>query len=79
MRWFCSDVAEEANSFGELVRRVRLAHGLSQGVLAARLGVSQPVVSKWESGRCAPLPVTVGRIADAFGVTFTMSSVQAAS
>lgn len=43
------------------------------------VGVSQPVVSKWESGRCAPLPVTVKRVADALGVTFTMSSVQAVS
>jgi len=79
MRWLCPDVDAEAGSFGELVRCVRLAHGLSQGALAARVGVSQPVVSKWESGRCAPLPVTVSRVADALGVTFMMASVQAAS
>ncbi len=78
MRWFCPDTGVEAGSFGELVRCVRLAQGLSQGALATRVGVSQPVISKWESGRCDPLPVTVSRVADALGVTFTMSSVQAA-
>ncbi len=79
VRWLCPDVAADAGSFGELIRCVRLAYGLSQGALATRVGVSQPVVSKWESGRCAPLPVTVSRVADALGVTFTMSCVQGAS
>lgn len=79
LRWMCTEVASEADTFGELLRTVRLSQGLSQGALASRLGVSQPVVSKWESGRCAPVPATVERLAHALGVTLTMSVAQATS
>jgi len=36
------------------LRRERLARQLSQRVLAGRIGVSQPVLSGWESGRLRP-------------------------
>lgn len=74
LRWCCPDTGAEASSFGDLVRLVRLSCGVSQTTLGARLGVSQPVVSKWESGRCAPHSETVSRVAEALGVSFLMAS-----
>ena len=76
VRWCCPDTGTESTTFAELVRIVRLSRGVSQTALAARLEVSQPVVSRWESGRCAPQPETVSRIASALGVSFTMSAQQ---
>lgn len=79
VRWRCPDTGAESDNFGELVRVVRRSRGVSQTALASRLTVSQPVVSKWESGRCEPLPETVSRIAAALGVSFTMSAQRVAS
>lgn len=79
VRWRCPDTGAESDTFGELVRVVRMSRGVSQTALATRLGVSQPVVSKWESGRCRPQPETVSRIAAALEVSFTMSAQRIAS
>ena len=38
------------NAIGETVQRLRRAKGLTQGQLAAQLGVSSAAVSKWETG-----------------------------
>ena len=38
------------NTIGETVQRLRRAKGLTQGQLAAQLGVSSAAVSKWETG-----------------------------
>lgn len=39
---------------GEKIRERRLSNGLSQKELADKLGVSQPLVSQWESARTRP-------------------------
>lgn len=53
---------------GEKLRLIREANGLSQEELAARLNVSVPAVSRWESGtRTFPADELV-RIADALDV-----------
>lgn len=78
MVWRCPTTGAEAATFGELVRLVRLVQGVSQTALAARIGVTQPVVSKWEKGTSAPQEETVRRVADALGVAFIMSAAQAA-
>lgn len=39
---------------GQLVREARRRAGLSQRDLAERLGTTQPVVARWESGRSEP-------------------------
>jgi transcriptional regulator with XRE-family HTH domain len=48
---------------GHLVRSAREAAGLSQADLAARLGTTQPVVSRWERGHDEPRLSTLVRIA----------------
>lgn len=42
------------NAIGETVQRLRRAKGLTQGQLAAQLGVSSAAVSKWETGGALP-------------------------
>lgn len=39
---------------GELVREARKRAALTQADLAERLGTTQPVVARWESGRSDP-------------------------
>ncbi len=79
MRWQCPETAETAESFGDLVRILRQGKGVTQPELARRVGVSQPVVSKWERGRSTPQQVTVQRVAKALGVSIVMSAAQEAS
>ena len=45
---------EKRNKFGEFVRDLRARRGLTQGRLAAELGVSYPTVSRWERGKSRP-------------------------
>lgn len=49
------------------LRRLRLEAGISQGDLADLLGVSQAVVSYWESGERVPPLETIVRIANIYG------------
>lgn len=52
------------NQQRKVLRSVRIANGLTQGKIAARIGVSRAVISEWERGRsvakwdklCAVLP-----------------------
>ena len=50
------------------VRQVRESAGMTQAELARRLGVSQPNVARWESGRVDLRIHTLQRIAEALGV-----------
>jgi transcriptional regulator with XRE-family HTH domain len=61
-RTHASEVA--ANVLGTEVRRARVAAGLNQVELAARLGVSRSYVSNLEAGR---VNVTVGQLANIAG------------
>ena len=56
-------------SFSELLKQCRKKQGISQAELAARLGVTQQAVGKWESGKSSPDPSTVARIAGILGTT----------
>ena len=61
--------AQELAGFGTLLRRHRLAAGLTQELLAARAGLSLRAVSDLERGaRRAPYPDTVRRLADALAL-----------
>ena len=50
--------------FGERVRRLRSALGLSQGELAEAIGVALPTVHRWEAGKSTPRPTALRSFAD---------------
>src|SRR5215211_7381837 len=57
------------STFGTLLRRYRLAAGLTQGQLARRAGLSERGVSDLERGRRRwPRPGTVHRLAEALAL-----------
>src|SRR5580704_8525038 len=49
-------IAQRAQFRGNLLRRLRVARGLSQEALAAALGVNRFSLSKWENDRNQPDP-----------------------
>lgn len=55
--------------FGNYLCGLRVGSGLSQKELAARLGVSDKAVSKWENGRSKPSSQTLLRLAKLFGIS----------
>lgn len=58
-----------------LIREARLRAGLTQQELAGRLGTSQSVVSRWESGRVLPSAETLASIIGACGLELRVSLV----
>ncbi len=61
---------ERRRPFEEVARqiiRLRLDHGLSQAVLAERVGTTKSAISRLESGQHAPNLATLDKIAAAFG------------
>lgn len=56
-------------TLGERLHRLRKLRGLTQGELAAQLGVSKPTVWAWEQGRARPIEERLDAIAEALGVT----------
>ena len=55
--------------FGEKISRLRMGLGLSQSQLAAKLGVSNKAVSKWETGQAKPRLDTLRQLSVLFGVS----------
>lgn len=55
-------------SLGERLHRLRKLRGLTQGELAAKLGVSKPTVWAWEQDRARPIEDRIQPIAEALGV-----------
>src|SRR5688500_11882210 len=63
---------EDGSAFGERLRRLRLAAGLSQEALAERSGLSAQAIGALETGkRRRPYPHTVAALADALELTET--------
>lgn len=56
-------------TFGEKLQRLRQRAGMSQDVLAEKLGVSRQAVSRWERDETMPETDKVVALADLFGVT----------
>lgn len=54
---------------GQNVRRLRLARGLTQEVLAERAGFTQQYISELENGRQNPTAVTLYELASQLGST----------
>ena len=57
---------------GALLRRLRVAKGMTQKQIAERLGVVPKTVSKWETGNGFPEVSTVAMLADLLGVSERM-------
>lgn len=51
------------------IKECRLAAGLSQEEAAAALGVKQPNISAWESGRWLPKTPRLIKVAQLYGCT----------
>lgn len=47
---------------------LRAEHGLTQTDLAKALGVTQKVISSWETGRSNPRPAMMQKVEDFFNV-----------
>src|SRR5687768_10349208 len=61
---------ESRAPFGERLRRLRVAAGLSQEALAERAGLSAQAIGALETGkRRRPYPHTVAALADALGLS----------
>ena len=54
---------------GNRIHELRTSFGLSQGVLAEKLGVSRQAISKWENDSAVPEPEKLLMIAEVFQVT----------
>jgi uncharacterized protein len=65
-------MATEMHPAGDLLRRARKAAGLSQQELAARAGVTQSVISAYESGHRQPAVPTLAALVDAAGYELVM-------
>ena len=63
------NASEEKRSFGEYIRKKRLAAGLTQKELAGRLFVTESTVSKWERGLSYPDVSMVTAICAALRIT----------
>lgn len=57
----------DAASFGQRLRELRVAAGLSQLALAKKSGLAQTNISGWEAGRSAPLVTVLPALAAALG------------
>ena len=56
---------------GERIKKLRKSKGVTQRELAARLGISEQAVSKWEKNLSNPSTKNLLQIAKIFGVSIT--------
>lgn len=57
------------SGLGLRVRELRLRQGLTMAQLAERIGVTQPAISQWESGRERPGRESLMKLAEALGTS----------
>jgi ribosome-binding protein aMBF1 (putative translation factor) len=67
------EALEEEFALAEAMVAARGRAGLTQGELAKRMGTTQPVVARIESGRVLPSTRTLERYARATGTTLKVS------
>ncbi len=75
IRWFIRQEREakrpelkaERASLGEVIRARRDACGMTQELVAQKLGVSRQAVGKWESGKSEPSTTNLMALAELFG------------
>lgn len=56
-------------TFGQKLQTLRQRAGMSQDVLAERMGVSRQAVSRWETGTADPSTSNLIALAKLFGVS----------
>lgn len=61
------EAERDAMGIGYLILKARAFAGLSQEQLAKKIGTSQPMVTRWESGSQVPSVRSLLRIAEATG------------
>lgn len=54
--------------YSDVIKAARSAKELTQGQLAELVGVAQPTVQRWESGKRAPEHDTIPRLAEVLGI-----------
>lgn len=59
----------DTNLLGRKIADARRDAGITQTVLAKRVGVTAQAVSKWEQGRSCPDIAILDEIADALGIS----------
>ena len=59
----------DALILGQAISALRKKQGLTQAMLADKLGLSDKTISKWESGRCYPDVTVIPKLAEIFSVT----------
>lgn len=75
IRWFVRrereakrpELKAERASLGEVIRARREACGMTQELVAQKLGVSRQAVGKWESGKSEPSTTNLMALAELFG------------
>ena len=68
-----SQLVEQEREMKEVLRSLRKEKGLSQAVVAERMGVTQPAVAAFEAYDSNPTMASIRRYALAVGVTVTIS------
>lgn len=57
------------NSFGNILKELRLERGISQIELAKQIGVGKSIISLWEKDECEPTLSKLIALSDFFAVT----------
>ena len=55
-------------TIGQKIRQERICQAYSQGEFAAKLGIKQEVLSRWETGKAVPSMKSIKKVADALGI-----------
>ena len=59
----------QSNDIGRRIQALRKERGMTQEMLAEKIGVSAQAVSKWESGASAPSTTNLIALAKLFNMT----------
>ena len=66
-------MSQITDHIGKIIEQARKKKGLTQKGLGEKLGIGEPTVSKYESGKQNPTVETLQRIADVLGVELNIS------
>lgn len=56
-------------TLAERIKAIRSQYGITQGALAAALGVNQTAISAWEKGRNEPTATMLAKLANSYGIS----------